>query len=67
MLVPCVNFNLFHVANRESPIITFRILAQVVFCVIFLSPSMSLFKHCVTCQNLTLTVPLEMKAFEQIF
>lgn len=66
---PLYEFQPFSCCNIiwESPIVTFRILAQVVFCVIFLSPSMSLSKRCVTCQNLTLTVPLEMKAFEQIF
>lgn len=50
---------------QENAIITVGILAQVtLFIAIHVTHCL---KHCVTCQNLTLTELLETKAFEQFF
>ena len=57
-----MNANLF---IQENAVITVGISTQVM---LFITIHVTLcLKHCVTCQNLTLTEPLETKAFEQFF
>ena len=60
--VSCMNANLF---IQENAIITAGILAQVtLFIAVHITHCL---KHCVTCQNFTLTEPLETKDFKQFF